>query len=283
MINEYVVVTPAYNEEKYIIYTLDSVIKQTILPKQWIIVDDGSSDKTTEIVEEYTQKYKWIKLVRKNKEEKRSAGAKVVRAFNYGYENIDVDFEFISKLDADLTLPVNYYELLLKSFNQDKTLGLCGGYCKIKKGDRWTKERTASYHVRGAFKTYRKTAFQKINGFDQILGWDGLDQMKLMFYGWDILVLDLPVLHHRITGSESNKRELYKRLGKSVYKKDYRSFLAIVRSVAISIRKKELSCGIYFLLGYYKAFKNREEKNVSKELGKFIRKFQYKRILKFWI
>lgn len=109
---KYVIITPAHNEEKYIKYTLDSVTVQTIKPAQWIIVDDGSTDTTAEIVQNYVKKYPWIKLIKNNPiENARRGGTKVVQAFKFGYQALDeVDFDFIVKLDADLTLPPNYFE-----------------------------------------------------------------------------------------------------------------------------------------------------------------------------
>ena len=134
---DYVIITPAKNEEKYIRYTLDSVVNQTLKPVEWIIVNDGSTDRTAEIVEEYVKKHVWIKLITIRKNEKRAPGSKVVRAFYSGYTKIKKDYDVISKLDADLTLPINYFRKVIDSFQDEKKVGLCGGYCKINKKGKW--------------------------------------------------------------------------------------------------------------------------------------------------
>ncbi len=118
MDKKYIIITPVKNEEKYIRYTLDSVTTQTILPEEWIVVDDGSSDNTSLIVEEYISKFNWISLIRLNtKEEQRMGGNKVVRAFNAGYKFIkNKDWDFVVKLDGDLSLPDDYFEKIFSAF-----------------------------------------------------------------------------------------------------------------------------------------------------------------------
>jgi glycosyltransferase involved in cell wall biosynthesis len=278
---DYVIITPAKNEEKYIRYTLDSVVNQTLKPVEWIIVNDGSTDRTAEIVEEYVKKHVWIKLITIRKNEKRAPGSKVVRAFYSGYTKIKKDYDVISKLDADLTLPINYFRKVIDSFQDEKKVGLCGGYCKINKKGKWIKEKTASYHVRGAFKAYRREAFEDIGGFDEVLGWDGLDQMKLLHKGWNIKVLDLSVKHHRVTGEESDISDLNFELGVACYKKGYSWFITLIHAIVSLIRKKKVKPFIMMLKGYYHATIIKEKKNVDKDLEKFIRKFQLNRIIKF--
>lgn len=183
--DNYIVITPAHNEESYIRFTLDSVVAQTSLPAQWVIVDDGSTDGTASIVRDYADKHPWIKLVKNSPHDtKRQGGGNVVRAFNYGYQALDItDFEFIVKLDADLTLPPNYFEEVGKSFLSEPGIGLCGGFLTAPSNGTWKNEGTASYHLRGAIKAYRKKCFDQIGGLVVTLNWDGIDEMKAMSLG----------------------------------------------------------------------------------------------------
>src|SRR5512132_2818206 len=100
---KYVLITPARNEERFIAKTLESMIAQTLLPERWVIVDDGSTDKTAEIVESYTQRYPWVELVRRPEQSRRSFAGKV-HAFNAGLERVQqwLEFEVIGNLDADI-------------------------------------------------------------------------------------------------------------------------------------------------------------------------------------
>jgi len=278
----YVVITPAYNEQEYIKYTLDSVINQTLKPFQWIIVNDGSTDKTGEIVQDYVKEYSWIKLIDLQKNDLRACGSKVVRAFNVGYESLKTDdYDFIVKLDADLTLPKNYFEKVAMTFRSDPEIGLCGGYCVNEKNGELVKERSPSYHIRGAFKSITKQCWEEIGGFKEILGWDGIDEMTAMYKGWKTKTIDLSVVHHRPTASAYNPFELSKRLGIANYQNGANVFLAIVRTI-VRLFKSEpyIVVGAGFFVGYFTAFIHKEEKNVNKDLARFINKFHLNRIFR---
>ena len=128
---DYVIITPARNEEDFITFTLESVTSQTITPEQWIIVDDGSTDGTIDVINRYSLEYPWIKLIlRDSQNQARSGGKKVIESFNIGYEHLDVtDFGFIVKLDADLSLPRNYFEEVISlTENREDLEGYEGGY-----------------------------------------------------------------------------------------------------------------------------------------------------------
>src|SRR5579863_3910858 len=122
----YVLITPACNEEKLIEYTLKSVVKQTVLPVKWVIVNDGSTDATGSIVERYANKYDWIELVNLPKRKGRNFAAKV-HAFNEGRARLkDVAYEVIGNLDADVTLDDDHFEFLISKFRGDPALGVAG-------------------------------------------------------------------------------------------------------------------------------------------------------------
>jgi poly-beta-1,6-N-acetyl-D-glucosamine synthase len=281
-VESYVIITPAHNEESYLRFVLDSVINQTIKPAQWIIVDDGSCDNTAEIVQNYASIHPWIKLVKNSpKEVKRQGGGKVIEAFNMGYKALEFsDFEFIVKLDADVTLPADYFEEVLGIFKADLSVGLCGGYLSEYSNGRWKKTQTASYHLRGAIKAYRKKCFDQIGGLDVTLHWDFLDEMKAMYFGWAIKILPLEVKHHRKTSTLINRGlKSSFTIGKQYYKHGYDLFLAICRSAIFGLQTRPfLLTSFGFLLGFLYGCLFRLQKEVNPELEGFIRKFQYSRI-----
>lgn len=276
----YVVIMPAYNEAEFVGRTLDSLCGQTLLPLKLIVVDDGSSDATPEIVQKYAEEYSWIQLVQKEKSE-RAVGSKVVLAFNAGYGSIppELDYDFIVKLDADLELPSDYFEQVASMFETHDDCGICGGYCMIPEGDGWIKEKTAPMHVRGAFKAVRRTAFDEIGGFRPIMGWDGVDQTKLLFNGWKFGLLDLPVKHFRPTGDASNAKELCIKMGESRYLCGYDFFLTGLASLKTAIRRGNIAVFQWILQGYFYALFGTQSRHLSKEEVMFLRKVQYMRIL----
>jgi len=280
---KYVIITPAKDEAEYIEKTLSSVVKQTVLPEEWIIVDDNSTDNSAEIVQKYRANYSWIKLLKKDvPEEKRLGGAKVVRAFNYGFNNISKNnYDVVVKLDADLTLPPDYFEFILNEFKKDEKLGLCGGAIVNETRQGLVREKTASYHVRGAFKAYRLTAFKSMGGLRVTFGWDGIDEFLLLEKGWKLKVLDnLIVIHHRVMGTETGQNKYSFRMGILCYHMGYGFLLTLFRAAkrAISINPLLIN-GFFVVFGYFAGIFAEDELKLPKSTKKFIRHFQYRRIV----
>ena len=277
----YTIISPVKNEGKFIKNTLDSVINQSIKPKEWIIVDDGSTDDTLDILKKYASNHKWLKIIEnKTHSEERAGGSKVVRAFYKGYDSItDHNYDFVVKLDGDLKLPENYFETVIVNFKKNPKIGLCGGYILNKIGDDLIQEGPIDYHVRGAFKSVRKQCFEEIGGFSHVWNWDGLDEMEAMRLGWQTLVFDLPVIHYRPTSGAYDYRKQNFKHGIEAYKTRDSLILTIIRLLAKSAKKPHLS-GFYFFKGYLSGFFKREPRVISKELSKFTNKFHLNRIIK---
>jgi len=280
---KYVIITAAKDEAQYIESTLRSVTSQTILPLKWIIVNDGSSDNTAEIVKMYQDKYSWIKLINYEKKcEKRLSGAKVIRAFYIGFNAlINHDYEYLVKLDADLILPEYYFERVSTAFKENLEVGLCGGYCVEKKNGTLIKERTAIDHIRGAIKAYRKQCFDDIGGLMPVLGWDALDEMTAKYMGWEIKQLPIQVVHLR----ETNK--MYKPLlnrfhsGMAYFQTGYGIVLTMLKSIFWGFKKPYIVGGFVFATGYVFSFIKGEEKIGNNDMRKFFRRFKYNRVLQF--
>lgn len=284
MTAKYIIITPAKNEERFIEHTIESICDQKIKPHKWIIVDDGSTDQTSVIIEKYMDCYPWIILIKNdNFDEKRAGGPKVVRAFYKGYDAItDHNYNFIVKLDADLTLPNNYFEAVSRCFTDFPTVGICGGYCVNKRDGKLVKEKAAEFHVRGAFKAYRKECFADIGGIKPVWDWDGLDQMTAMYLGWEVRVLPLAIIHHRETSKEYNRILHSLRSGKEYYRVGNGLLLGLVKSAFIIVKRPFFIGGTLFLFGFLIASLNKTNKIVNDDLAKFIRKFQYNRIARIF-
>ena len=276
---EYIIITPAKNEEKFIKHTLKSVCAQTLQPKIWVIVNDGSTDRMVEIIRRYQQKHHWIRLLNLDtKNVKRNSGSSVVSAFIKGYETIQHEsFDFIVKLDADLTLPKNYFEEVSFCFEQNPRVGMCGGYCVIRKGKKYIKEYSPDHHLRGALKAYRRQCYYDIKGLKPIVGWDGLDGLEARYHGWKIQILPLVVIHHRKTNSTLDIKDVSIAGGRSYYLRGNDLFLAFLRSCRRAMQRPWIA-GLYFFIGYVKAWVKREPKVVDVELEKFNLATQYNRI-----
>ncbi|MFV0237182.1 MAG: glycosyltransferase, partial [Flavobacteriales bacterium] len=275
MSNRYKIIIPCYNEDKVISLTLTSLINQTIKPSQVIVVDDGSTDDSVKKIEEYSKKYSFIKLVKKeSSKEGRLPGSKVIEAFYYGMDFIDGEYDYISKLDADIILPTNYYERLLKFFSGDNAIGMAGGVLQIENNmGSWEDEgKVNSNHLRGAIKTYSKTCFEKIGGIKKSIGWDTIDVILAKHYGFKVFIdksLKVKLLYP--TGKRYQS-EHAKKIGIGMYKMRYTFFIAFISCMKAGWVRKNFQ---FFFNSFYKGFIrslfNKETFSVTEEEGQIIR------------
>ncbi|PZX54195.1 glycosyltransferase family 2 protein [Algoriphagus chordae] len=282
MIKGTLVIVPVYNEEKFLTCFLNSIVSQTILPLSVILVDDNSTDNSAAIIKGFETKYTFIKYVYNASGVGKVQGKKVIHAFNYGLSFVDLSkYSIISKIDADLELPCNYFEMVLDCFSSDSTIGIVGGRIIEFHGEQWVSTNQANYHIRGALKSYRVSCFQDIGGLMPVLGWDGLDEMKAMYLGWGTKIVELDVKHFRPAASDYNSLDLAYNVGRSNYLNGGNLFLAFVRSFIKSVRSNNLLLGYTFFKGYFSEYSKSSPKYVDDQLASFINKFHLKRIFKF--
>ena len=275
------VITPACNEEGNLPDLIQSMSKQSLLPDEWIIVDDGSIDNTSNVILNASNTYSWLKYLRKPKNNLRSPGKSVMETFYFGLENNTCqDYDLVMKLDADLILPTNYIDKIVHEFKTTPNLGICGGVCVIDVNGNYVLEKqTNSDHIRGALKTYNKHCFVDIGGLLKKMGWDTVDEHHARYRGWKILVKsDLKVIHKRETNKEYGVIKAATRNGQMLYSIRMDIFLLLGNCFKLFFKPPYflLSCAMFG--GYIVAFFNRNEKIVSKDLGRFIRKYRYKKI-----
>src|SRR5262249_55977554 len=126
--DRYLLISPCRDEEKHMRETLDSVVNQSIRPTKWVIVDDGSTDTTPQILAEYQSKFPWIDVVTRDNRGRRAVGAGVMEAFYAGYQTINPDdYDYLCKLDLDLRLPPRYFESLMERMIADPRIATCSG------------------------------------------------------------------------------------------------------------------------------------------------------------
>ena len=198
----YCIITPSRDEERFIGGTIESVLRQTIRPVEWIIVDDGSTDATGVIIDQYAQKYSWIRTLHRENRGYRSTGGGV-EAFLDAYPLLQSrDWEYLVNLDGDLTFAPDYFGRCFEYFHKTPQLGIGGGAIYAKMGERLQLEKAPSFHVRGATKIYRRECWEKLDGLLCGLGWDTVDEIKANQLGWITRTFpDLRLVHHRASGT----------------------------------------------------------------------------------
>ena len=275
----YYIVIPAHNEEALIALTLDSLISQTLLPKKIVVVNDNSTDKTPEIVSEFTSKYSFITLVNKKSDAIHLPGSKVIQAFHEGEKNIDDNYDIIVKVDADLIFPNNYFETIIEHFQSDDKIGMVGGFCYIEKNGNWILENlTDKDHIRGALKAYRKETFKQIGGLKPQMGWDTVDELLCKFYNWKVVTdTSLHVKHLKPTGANYNKTARYKQ-GEAFYTLGYGFIITAIASTKLAMMKKKPLLFLDYIKGFWKAKAAKTPLLVTEEQAKFIRKYRLKKM-----
>jgi len=185
--------------------TLDSVIAQTIRPALWVIVDDGSTDESPQILADYAARHDWIRIVTRTDRGKRAVGPGVIEAFYAGYDTIDPnDYDYICKLDLDLNLPPTYFEGLMARMEADPYIATCSGKAYIWQDGVLVNERHGDETSIGATKFYRMSCFLALGGFVREVMWDGIDVHQCRMRGWAACSWDSPELrfiHLRPMGS----------------------------------------------------------------------------------
>lgn len=203
--NSYALITAARNEEAYIGKTLASVVQQTLLPKVWAIISDGSTDRTDEIVCEYAQRYDFIRFTRLDNSVSR-AFSNQAAASNAGYNQIkEMQCEFLGFLDADISFAPGFYRELLAQFDENPRLGVAGGQIVEEiKGRRRPRPGNSLREVAGAVQCFHRRCYDEIGGLLP-LRWGGHDAVANVMarrLGWQVRTFpDLEALHHRPTGT----------------------------------------------------------------------------------
>ena len=199
MKRDYVVVTPARDEERTIAHTIESMLRQTVRPLRWVIVNDGSSDGTRAVVESYLPANPWIELVDRRDRGHRALGGGVVEAFAEGFAHVaDLPWDYVVKFDADQSFDARYFECLLERFEADPKLGMASGKTFLVENGRKSIEWCHDDHVRGSAKMYRRACFEAIGGLEARRGWDMIDETRAQMLGWTTRsFIEQELIHYR--------------------------------------------------------------------------------------
>ena len=276
---KYVIITPVRDEEEFIGLTIESVIGQTKLPAEWIIVDDGSTDRTASIAESYSARHPWIRVIRRQNRGFRQSGAGVVEAFYYGFNRLESkDWDYLVKLDGDLTFAPDYFARLFAEFDSQAQLGIAGGSLYHSVRGELKIEHCPRFHVRGATKVYRKACWNQIEGLLTAPGWDIVDESTAAMLGWSTASFDdNPVIHHRLTGTAESKWRDQVKNGKAYYVAGYHPLFLLAKCIyRLAFRPYVLgSCAIAagFVSGYFSQLPR-----AGKPLMHFVRRQQLMRL-----
>ena len=279
----YVLITAARNEEACIERTIESVVAQTKLPVQWVIVDDGSTDRTASIVEGYARRYPWIDLVRRPARTDRSFAGKA-HAVNAALERMKgLQFEIVGNLDADVSFDAGYMEFLLQQFDDMPRLGVAGTPFTQSGGYDSTKDSfEGESYVAGPCQLFRCECFRDIGGYvaNHAGGVDWIAVMTARMKGWKVTAFPQKRFHHHRSMGTAERGRVSAMF--SYGEKDYYLGGGLIwqlfRGTYQMTRQPFVVGGLALLLGYSWALAARMPRAVSPELMRFHRREQMKKL-----
>lgn len=279
---KYVLITPARNEAEYIELTLQSAVAQTVRPLRWVIVSDGSTDGTDEIVRKYTREHPWIELVCLAPRAERHFSGKVY-AFNAGYERVkELPYDVIASLDGDISFDGEYFDFLLQRLAGDPALGLVGTPFQEHGTPVYDYRFVSIEHVSGACQVFRRRCFEEIGGYVPMKG-GGIDYVAVMsarMKGWKTRTFTEKVCHHHRPMGTAQNAILAARFktGTKDYVLGSHPAWELFRTAYQMTRKPLAVGGLALAAGYFWAWFRRAERPVPRELVAFRRQDELSRL-----
>jgi GT2 family glycosyltransferase len=280
----YVLITPARNEAAFIELTIKSMIRQSVRPLKWIVVDDGSTDSTGVIAQSHARQHEWMEVIqRPNRSERDFAGK--VASFNVGFERIrDLQYDIIGNVDGDLSFEEDLFEMLIQQFKSNPRLGVAGA--PFNEGEGTYDFRFSSIeHVSGACQLFRRKCFEDVGGYQPLKG-GGIDVLAVLtarMKGWQTRTFpERTCFHHRSMGSATdNPLKASFNLGKKDFALGRHPLWQLFRSIYQMRRKPLLFGGIMLYAGYVFSALRGARRAVPGEIVEFQRREQMGRLKAF--
>jgi glycosyltransferase involved in cell wall biosynthesis len=276
---DHVIVTPVRNEIELLPGLIDSIINQTEKPSQWVIVDDSSTDGSMELIESLMMENEWIKIVKMPEVSARRRGSKIAKMINMGLKEIDCEWTYFSKIDADIRLFDDYFSTIFCKFDDNKDLGIASGNCYVETDGKRKVESVENDHTRGALKTYRRQCFADIGGIKEINGWDGLDNLEAQFHGWETQNFpEIIVEHMRSTGASEGVLYRCFKMGEKSHILCYSWAYLIGKCLFEMSKSPYIFGGLCVFFGFISAKLRRLEKAGDSEFASHVKEIQRNKI-----
>ncbi|WP_321430934.1 glycosyltransferase family A protein [uncultured Methanolobus sp.] len=263
--NNYLLITPCKNEGSNLPQVIEGVASQTILPSLWLIVDDGSTDNTFQVVEEARLRYNWIEILRLE-ESYRDLGLHLAEVMKKGFDyaislcvNRGIEYFYVGNLDGDIVLPPTFYRNLIFEMRNNLKLGIVSGGTVYTVNGKQVMSKLHSTEPSGGHMLIRKACFEDCGGILVSYSADSVLKAKSRLKGWDTKRFDkyIAIELRDVSSAEGYWKGLIK-MGESFYYLNYHPFNAIARSFRYSRRKPYYGM-IPFFIGYFKGFINQQQ------------------------
>lgn len=279
MIHSYAVVTPARDEVANLPRLATCLAAQTVRPRTWNIVDNGSSDGTLELARQLAAEHDWVHVLSLPGSSSADRGGPVVRALNTGIAALAEPPEIVVSVDADISMEPDYFARLLAKFEGDPSLGIASGSAFELRRGAWQQRYVTGSTVWGASRAYRWECLQEILPFEERVAWDGVDEFKANARGWRTAAFEeLPFRHHRREGERDGTAWRARRnQGKAAYYLGYRPWYLVLRALW-HMRREPAALGLVW--GYAVAAARREPRSSDPDARAYLRRQQSLRNLR---
>jgi len=276
----YVILTPARNEDQIIEKTLRSVINQTIRPAQWIIVDDGSTDETSAILDRFSSEFPWISALHRKDRGFCDEYVGTIETIMAGYPSLSVtNWEFLAFLDADIELGHDYFERCFEEFRNDPKLGIGGGVLYELENGVPKVQQEPSYHVRGATKIYRRECWDAI-GLTAIPGYDTYDEIKANYLGWHTRSFpNIRAFHLRPLGASWGSWRDAVKNGHMDYFLGYHPLFMLLKCLRRVVARPYVLNSVGHLWGYLRDYLQGRPQVPDRAVTTYLRKHQFRMLL----
>jgi glycosyltransferase involved in cell wall biosynthesis len=288
MNKKYIIITPAYNESRCIAVIIESVIRQTIQPLLWVIVDDGSTDQTADIVKRYAAEHPWIQYVYRPRESGQSYYGSNVYAIKAGYEQVkNINYDFLAILDADISLPRDYYEQIFLRFEKDEKLGVASGVYQDMVNGKLRKVLNDRRSTPKAIQVFRRECYEKIGGYLPMKygGEDTVACVMARMNGWKSWSFpELCVVHNKPTGAghSGNMLRIRFRHGLNEYGLATHPLFMLFKSLRRCVKERPfISGGLARITGFLYGYCLREKRQIPDDMVRFIHREQMGRLFNF--
>jgi biofilm PGA synthesis N-glycosyltransferase PgaC len=280
---KYIIISPVRNEAEYIPKTLDSILSQTVQPARWIIVNDGSTDATGQIIDEAANRYPWVRAIQRHNSGPRRAGEGVMEAFYAGFDTLgSEEWRYLVKLDGDVTFGPDYFERCFARFAEEPRLGIAGGLiCNVVDGVLCAESKVdPAFHVRGATKIYRRECWQEIGGLIRAAGWDTVDELKANMKGWSSLTLrDVKIVHHRPAGAAYGTWSNWVKNGRANYVAGYHPVFMFMKCLSRIFKRPYGIAALGLCVGFCGGYIKRSRRVDDPDFIRYFRDQQVRRLL----
>ncbi len=276
----YVAITPARDEERFLPFLIESMVRQSVRPRRWIIIDDGSADATPALADAAADEHPWIDVRHLKREPVRKRGGASI-VMRHLVREVWRDADYILRLDADISFGPQFVESLLEEFQRDPALGVAGAVLLERRGRALVCNRLPAFHVRGATKMYSRQCFEAIGGLEAGPGWDTIDETRAMMRNFKThSFAHITAIHHRPLGSADGRWRVLLAGGRAAYHAGYSPLFLAARAARRALSAPVGLAGILLIGGYVAACLRNEPRTAEPELVRFVRKHQRRRLLR---